>query len=166
MPPCLFNILVAYLGRDSRIFFSLCQSEIKTRRRQEKREQLMRKRKDMENRLEEEASKMAELTRSAKKKGEIKFMSEEARREAEERIRAEAEVVARLEAQASEMAVQREHMQRRLANHKDEEAAEFEATSSALRKKRALVEARMKEEEEEIQLLSENAKREVRISLL
>lgn len=120
----------------------------------------MRKRKDMEERLEEEASKMAELTESAKKKGESKFMSEEAKRGAEERIRAEAEVVAQLERKAADMALQRQNMQKELEAHEDEKAAEIEASSSALKQKRALVEARMKQEEEEIKSLSEAAKRE------
>ncbi|CAN0426825.1 unnamed protein product [Ectocarpus sp. 12 AP-2014] len=134
--------------------------EEKLRRRQAKREQLMKKRKDMEERLEEEAVKMAELTESAKKKGESKFMSEEAKREAEERIRAEAEVVAQLERQAADMALQRENMQKKLAEREDIKAAEIEANTSALKTKRALVEARMRQEEEEIKTLSEAAKRE------
>lgn len=121
----------------------------------------MKKRKNMEERLEEEASKMAELTESAKKKGENKFMSEEAKRGAEERIRAEAEVVAQLERKAAEMALQRENMQKELEAKEDEKKAEIEASSSALKHKRALVEARMKQEEEEIKSLSETAKREV-----
>lgn len=120
----------------------------------------MKKRKNMEERLEEEANKMAELTESAKKKGENKFMSEEAKRGAEERIRAEAEVVAQLERKAAEMALQRENMQKELKAKEDEKKAEIEASSSALKQKRALVEARMKQEEEEIKNLSETAKRE------
>lgn len=120
----------------------------------------MKKRKDMEERLEEEASKMAELTESARKKGESKFMSEEAKRDAEERIRAEAEVVAQLERQAVEMALQREKMQKQIEEHEDEKAAEIAASSSALKTKRALMEARMRQEEEEIKSLSETAKRE------
>lgn len=138
------------------------QDEEKLRRRQAKREQLMKKRKDMEERLEEEATKMAELTENAKKKGESKFMSEEAKRDAEERIRAEAEVVAQLERQAAEMALQRENMQKQLAEREHQKVAEIEANSSALKTKRAMVEARMKQEEEEIKSLSEAAKREVR----
>ncbi|CAM9827182.1 unnamed protein product, partial [Ectocarpus sp. 8 AP-2014] len=137
--------------------------EEKLRRRQAKREQLMKKRKDMEERLEEEAVKMAELTESAKKKGESKFMSEEAKREAEERIRAEAEVVAQLERQAADMALQRENMQKQLAEREDIKAAEIEANTSALKTKRALVEARMRQEEEEIKTLSEAAKREATV---
>ncbi|CAM9096338.1 unnamed protein product [Ectocarpus fasciculatus] len=139
--------------------------EEKLRRRQAKREQLMKKRKDMEERLEEEAVKMAELTESAKKKGESKFMSEEAKREAEERIRAEAEVVAQLERQAADMALQRENMQKQLAEREDIKAAEIEANTSALQTKRALVEARMRQEEEEIKTLSEAAKREASMPL-
>lgn len=137
------------------------QDEEKLRRRQAKREQLMKKRKDMEERLEEEATKMAELTESAKKKGESKFMSEEAKRDAEERIRAEAEVVAQLERQAAEMVLQRENMQKQLAERENQKVAEIEANSSALKTKRAMVEARMRQEEEEIKSLSEAAKREV-----
>lgn len=121
----------------------------------------MKKRKDMEERLEEEATKMAELTESAKKKGESKFMSEEAKRDAEERIRVEAEVVAQLERQAAKMILQREKMQQQLAEREQEKAAEIEANSSALKTKRALVEARMRQEEEEIKSLTEAAKREV-----
>lgn len=121
----------------------------------------MQKRKEMEERLEEEASKMAELTENAKKKGESKFMSEEAKREAEERIRAEAEVVVQLERQAAHMAAQREQMQKKLAEHEDEKAAEIEANSSALKTKRALVEEQMRQEEEEIKSLGEAARREV-----
>lgn len=124
----------------------------------------MKKRRDMEDRLEEEASKMTQLTESAKKKGEDKFMSEEARREAEERIRAETEVVAQLERQAAEMATRRATMQNQLAEHENEKVAEMEASSSALRAKRALVEARMRQEEEELKNLSESAKREASIS--
>lgn len=121
----------------------------------------MKKRKDMEVRLEEEASKMAELTESAKRKGETKFMSEEAKRDAEERIRAEAEAVIQLEQQAADMALRRENMQRQLAQASEEKAAEIELrANSALKNKRALVEARMKREEEEIKNLSEAAKRE------
>lgn len=125
----------------------------------------MKKRKDMEERLEEEAVKMAELTESAKKKGESKFMSEEAKREAEERIRAEAEVVSQLERQAADMALQRENMQKQLTEREDIKAAEIEANTSALKTKRALVEARMRQEEEEIKTLSEAAKREASIPL-
>lgn len=121
----------------------------------------MKKRKDMEERLEEEATKMAELTESAKRKGESKFMSEEAKRDAEERIRAEAEVVAQLERQAAEMVLQRENMQKQLAEREHQKVAEIEANSSALKTKRAMVEARMRQEEEEIKSLSEAAKREV-----
>lgn len=121
----------------------------------------MKKRKEMEERLEEEASKMAELTENAKKKGESKFMSEEAKREAEERIRAEAEVVVQLERQAAHMVAQREQMQKKLAEHEDEKAAEIEANSSALKTKRALVEEQMRQEEEEIKSLGEAARREV-----
>ena len=51
-------------------------------------------------------------------------------------------------------------MQKELEAHEDEKAAEIEASSSALKQKRALVEARMKQEEEEIKSLSEAAKRE------
>lgn len=137
------------------------QDEEKLRRRQAKREQLMKKRKDMEERLEEEATKMAELTESAKKKGESKFMSEEAKRDVEERIRAETEVVAQLERQAAGMVLQRENMQKQLAEREHQKVAEIEANSSALKTKRAMVEARMKQEEEEIKSLSEAAKREV-----
>eukprot|EP00752_Nemacystus_decipiens_P001469 g1445.t1 len=142
------------------------QDEEKLRRRQAKREQLMKKRKDMEERLEEEATKMAELTESAKKKGESKFMSEEAKRDAEERIRAETEVVAQLERQAAEMALQRENMQKQLAEREKQKVAEIEANSSALKTKRAMVEARMRQEEEEIKSLSEAAKREVEAKML
>lgn len=126
----------------------------------------MKKRKEMEERLEEEACKMAELTESAKKKGESKFISEEAKRDAEERIRAEAEVVAQLERQAAEMTLQRENIRKQLAEHEDERAAEIEASSSALKTKRALVEARMRQEEEEIKSLSETAKREASASCI
>lgn len=137
------------------------QDEEKLRRRQVKREQLMKKRKDMEERLEEEASKMAQLTESAKKKGENKFMSEEAKRDAEERIRAEAEVVVQLERQAAHMAEQRASMQRQLAEREGQKIAEIEASSTALKAKRAVVEARMRQEQDELKTLSESAKHEV-----
>ena len=141
-----------------------CQNEDKFRRRQEKRDQLMRKRKDMEDRLKEEAIKMAELTESAKKKGETKFMSEEARRDAEERIQVEAEVIARLEHQAADMARTREKIQRDLAKISQEKATEIEKQAiAALQAKRALVDAQIKQEEEEIKSASEAAKREASV---
>lgn len=119
----------------------------------------MRKRKKMEDRLEEEANKMAELTETTKKKGETRYMSEEAKRDAEERIQAETEVVARLKRQAAEMALRREKMQRDIQKASEAKAAEIEKERTfALQAKQALVEARMKEQEKELKNLSEVAK--------
>lgn len=137
------------------------QDDEKLRRRQVKREQLMKKRKNMEERLEEEASKMAQLTESAKKKGESKFMSEAAKRDAEERIRVEGEIVAQLELQAVQMAAHRATMQRQLEECEDREVADTEASSVALKAKRTLLQERMRQEEEELKTLSESAKRKV-----
>ncbi|CAM9559454.1 unnamed protein product [Scytosiphon promiscuus] len=136
------------------------------RKRQAKREQLMKKRRDMEERLEEEATRMAELTETAKKKGQNKFMSEEAKRDAEELLRAEAEVVTKLEQQAADMVLRRQQMQKNLAERENEKAAEIEAKSSALETKRALVETKMRQEAEEIKSLSEAAKREVEAKMI
>lgn len=114
----------------------------------------------MEVRLEEEANKMAQLTESAKKKGESKFMSEEAKRDAQERIQAETEVVAQLERHAAEMARQREILQRQIEQHDDVKKAEIEAGASALKAKREEMEARVRQEEIELETLSESARRE------
>lgn len=111
-------------------------------------------------RLEEEANKMAQLTESAKKKGESKFMSEEAKRDAQERIQAETEVVAQLERHAAEMARQREILQRQIEQHDDVKVAEIEAGASALKAKREEMEARVRQEEIELETLSESARRE------
>ncbi|CAM9456155.1 unnamed protein product [Hapterophycus canaliculatus] len=126
----------------------------------------MKKRRDMEERLEEEATKMAELTESAKKKGQSKFMSEEAKRDAEELLRNEAEAVAQLEQQAADMILKRQQMQKKLAAREHEKAAEIKAHSSALATKRALVETRMRQEADEIRSLSEAAKREASAKMI
>lgn len=139
----------------------MSQGDEKLRRREAKREQLMKKRRDMEERLEEEATKMAELTESAKKKGQSKFMSEEAKRGAEELIRTEAKAVAQLQQQAAHMVLHRQQMQKQLEEREHEKSAEIKANSSAMETKRALVETRMRQEAEEIKSLSEAAKREV-----
>ncbi|CAM9105904.1 unnamed protein product [Choristocarpus tenellus] len=128
-------------------------------RRQNKKEELMKKRRQMEARLKEEATKMAQLSESAKKKGESKLISEEAKREAQELVQAEALAVAELERQAAEMALQRAEMERQLEVEKKEKAAEIQATSSALKAKREEMEAKMQREEQELQSMSESAKR-------
>lgn len=91
-------------------------------------------------------------------------MSEEAKRDAEERIQAETEVVARLERQVAEMALRRENMQREIQKASEAKAAEIEKEStSALQAKRALVEARIREQEKEIKNISEAAKRKASV---
>lgn len=115
----------------------------------------------MEERLEEEAKRMARLTADAKKKGESKFVSEEARRDVEDRIRAETKVLSELERQAAEMVAERERILKQIEEDEDVKAAEMEASAAALKAKRALVEARLRQEELELKALTESAKQEV-----
>lgn len=118
----------------------------------------------MEERLDEEANKMAQLTENAKKKGESKFMTEEAKRDAEERIQADTKVVAQLERQAAEMAAKRENMLRQIKEEEDEKVSKIKASASLLKAKRAQLEACMRQEEIELKTLSEETKCEASVN--
>ncbi len=127
-------------------------------KKKKRREELMRRRQEMEQQMREQEAKLAELVEEAKKKAEeaktkakLEMMGTEAKAEAEERIRSEAEAVVQLEkAKNSEIAQQRINIEQ---NAKDKEVELAKLTEEARRK----VEEQMKADETAIAMMEKQA---------
>lgn len=134
----------------------------KLKKRQEKKEELARKRAEMEERLRAEEARLSALTGSVKRNAQQSVATNEARQEAEAHRKAEAELLIKQQQEAA-AALIRAAEQRAAAVAEAAKAAEIEAqkAAQALQAKRADLEAAVKAEEGELLRMSEEAKQKV-----
>jgi hypothetical protein len=127
-------------------------------KRQTKREELARKRAEMEARIQEEEGRLTALAQKAKEKVQAGLISAEAKSDAAARMKAEAEARVAMEREAEELARKRADLEASQAAA----TAQLQSKANDLAAKRAEIEMQMRIEEQEVAKLSEDARRKVR----